>query len=309
MPPPYPRPGASRTPPSLRPLSAELSPLSRSDGSASLKAGDTHVLCAVHGPSAPRSYKWERWDRGVVSVAFSRGLMAGGSGASGAGSGPSVDDGGGADGERGSAAPAPPSSATTKSKSTMTSVPVAPPPGLGATERELEAFLRDALSHCIMLERYPRCVVQIVVQVVQSDGGAAGCALNCAALALMDAGVAMRGLPVAATCAVVPGFDGDEPTIWLDPTAEEEGGEGHAVAVHVTDASSSSATAGRTPAAGNGGDEDEEIVASLTFGAPISLKGLMASVEGARTSSAAVAAFMRLAVEQKVKREVQTLWS
>ncbi|KAL9190420.1 hypothetical protein ACHAXT_007631 [Thalassiosira profunda] len=294
----YPRPHTARSPASLRPLAAELSPLARSDGSASLKAGNTHVLCAVHGPAAPRSARWELYDRGVVSVAFSRGLMAQGAGAASS----TVDEVGGAaaaveggnDGESNSAS-------NVAQTSTMKAVAVPPPPGLGATERELERFLRDALSSCILLERYPRCVIQVVVQIVQSDGSVLGSAVNCAVLALMDAGVAMKGLPVASTCAVIPSAVGEgsgEATIWLDPTAEEEAGEGHAIAVHVTDMAATPAT-----------DKGDGIITSMTFGAPLSLKGLLASVEGSKASSAALVAFMRLAVEQKVQREVQTLWS
>mmetsp|Transcript_16576 Transcript_16576/g.36011 ORF Transcript_16576/g.36011 Transcript_16576/m.36011 type:complete len:318 (+) Transcript_16576:47-1000(+) len=317
MPPPYPRPNPARSPATLRPLSAELSPLSRSDGSASLKVGNTHVLCAVHGPVAPRVSRRERPDGATVSVAFSRGLMAHAAG-TGSANGASLDEnvvedgtttttttsssaaggGGGAKGRHSTSTTAPPPIA---SSSSMKTVPVPPPPGLGATERELEHFLRDALSSCVLLDQYPRCVIQVVVQVVQSDGCVLGSALNCAALALMDAGVAMAGLPVASTCVVVPGDEDGESTIWLDPTAEEEAGEGHAIAVHVTDMA-------QPP---NGADEgyDGEIIASLTFGAPLSLKGLLSSIESTRRSGAATVAFMRLAVEQKVQREVQTLWS
>ena len=169
-----------------------------------------------------------------------------------------------------------------------------------------------------MLERYPRCVIQVVVQIVQADGSVLGTAVNCAVMALMDAGVAMSGLPVASTCVVVPrgvvggGVDTDnnggetDDTIWLDPTAEEESGEGHSIVVLVTDmASSSSGCSAISKQSGNG----EEIITNFTFGAPMALKGLLSSVESAKSSSAAMVAFMRLAVEQKVQREVQTLWS
>merc|ERR1712160_30920 len=124
--------------------------------------------------------------------------------------------------------------------SMMKSVSVPPPPGLGASERELEYYLRDALSSCILLERYPRCVIQVLIQIIQADGCVLGSAVKCAVLALMDAGVAMGGLPVASTCVVIPSYkssydagemhnDGvekemnggtEETTIWLDPTAE-----------------------------------------------------------------------------------------
>ena len=293
----YPRPCRKRRATALRPLSAELSTLSRSDGSASLRTGDTHVLVAVHGPTAPRVSRWERYDRGTVSVAFSRGLMAHHSAAGASsmsssappsdGDGPSPSASGGEDapGER-----------------RMKSLPVPLPPGLGATERELEHFLRDALSSCIMLERYPRCVVQVVVQIVQADGGVLGAAVNCAVMALMDAGLAMRGLPVASTCVVFghgaggngkSGQEGvDGVSVWLDPTAEEESGVGHSTVVLVTDTS-----------------KESLILNNMTFGSPLSLEGLTCSIEVSNQMAVAMVKFMRLAVEQKVNKELQTLWS
>ena len=322
----YPRPHSTRTPTTLRPISAELSPLSRSDGSASLKVGNTHVLCAVHGPMSPRNSRWEKYDGGVVSVAFSRGLMSSGGGAAAA-SGASMTENldGVAAADVGNTDNNPPPATTTASSSIMKSVPLPPPPGLGATERELEYFVRDALSSCILLDRYPRCVIQVVLQIVAADGSVLGTAVNCAVLALMDAGVAMGGLPVASTCVVVPGHcfgdgnnatndgegsrvgnDDNAATIWLDSSAEEESGEGHAIVVLVTDMSSSSLS---TTAADDSNDDRGGIITSFTFGAPLPLNGLLSSVESAKTMSAAVVAFMRLAVEQKVHREVQTLWS
>ena len=206
----------------------------------------------------------------------------------------------------------------------MKTVPVPPPPGLGSTERELEYFLRDALSSCIIHERYPRCVIQVVIQIVQADGSVLGSAVNCALLALMDAGVAMWGLPVASTCVVIPKSCYDNTTtideddagvettkekhddvIWLDPTAEEEAGAGHAIVVIVTDdTKQNQQTIEKGEEVGEGG-----IITSFTFG-PLSLQGLLSSIKCMKeTSSAAMVAFMRLAVEQKVQREVQTLWS
>lgn len=174
------------------------------------------------------------------------------------------------------------------------------PPGGGATERELESFLSDALSSCIMLERYPRCVIQVVVQIVQADGSVLGTAVNCAALALMDAGVAMRGLPVATTCLVVgkqPQID--ESCIWIDPTAEEESAEKHSIAVLVTEAGSDDKEVGGCSA----------IITSLTCGAPLSMTGLIQCMESTDEYNRAMMAFMRMALEQKVQKEVETLWT
>ncbi len=47
-------------------------------------------------------------------------------------------------------------------------------------------------------------------EVVQADGSVLGSAINCVVLALLDAGVAMRGVLVAITCVVFD--DGDQRT-------------------------------------------------------------------------------------------------
>ena len=74
--------------------------------------------------------------------------------------------------------------------------------------------------------------------------------------------------------------------------------------------SASSHGASIDDAADNDDDDDSGgIITSITFGAPLSIKGLLSSAECAKQSSAAMVAFMRLAIEQKVQRESQTLWS
>lgn len=314
----YPRP-SNRKPSTLRPLAAELSPLHRSDGSASLKCGNTHILAAVQGPIAPRIPNRERYDRGIVSVAFSKGLVMMSNAASGGGNSTSagvVQDGDTKD------------DVASKSTNAMTSLSVPLPSGGGATERELEYFLRDALSSCIMLERYPRCVIQVVIQIVQADGSVLGTAVNCAVMALMDAGIAMRGLAVAATCVAInksltmdidTSDTNEKVTIWLDPTAEEESGEGHGMVVIVVDASKipKQSTSSSVTSISNDMDQvelnaeqdDANIITSFTYGAPLSLDGLLSSIESSKQSCAAFTAFMRLAVEQKVQKEEQTLWS
>ena len=181
----------------------------------------------------------------------------------------------------------------------------------GATEREVERFLADALAATIRTEAYPRTVIEVVVQILKSDGSAIGTALNASVLALMDAGVEMVGLPVATTCLVNEdgsGGDGDADSkkfeLRLDPCAEEEASGEGAVVIIVTNSSSSNA--GAVTSAGNGSNAG--ILSSMSFGTA-SLKAYLAACEGSARASKAVLAFLRLAVEQKVTREAQTLWS
>jgi hypothetical protein len=80
------------------------------------------------------------YDRGVVSVAYSRGLLSSG--------------GGGEEGGKEDA---------NVTNATMTKLfPL--PLGLDAIERELEHIVKDSLSSFVLLKNYPRCMIQIIVR-------------------------------------------------------------------------------------------------------------------------------------------------
>ena len=85
-----------------------------------------------------------------------------------------------------------------------------------AGERSLEALIRGAVEASLAPDRDPRTVLSVVVQVIKDDGSLFAAALNAATMALLDAGVGLVGLPLAA-CATFQGT-----TLVLDPSAEEE---------------------------------------------------------------------------------------
>ena len=234
---------------SLRPLAAEVSCLKRSDGSAKFSSGSTQILAAVYGPAAPRVPSRERVREAVIGVVFKFGTKA----------------------------------AATADNTTNVH------PGYGANEREIERFIGDSLMACIETDQYPRTVIEVVIQVIKSDGSLITSALNAATLALLDAGIQMKSLPIATTC-LVP-TNGDSSTeIRFDPTAEEESSDEYAAIVLATDS------------------VKEGVIASITFGS-LQLDSFLSSVEGASRASKAVVAFMRIVMEQKVNREAKTLWS
>ncbi len=78
----------------------------------------------------PRSLRLDRYDRSVVSVAFSRGLLFGG--------------GGGGGGEE-----------DANITNTMTTKLLPLPLGLDAIECKLERIVKDLLSSFVLLENYP----------------------------------------------------------------------------------------------------------------------------------------------------------
>lgn len=163
-------------------------------------------------------------------------------------------------------------------------------PSYGANERELERFIGDALMHCIAVDQYPRTVIEVVIQVLKADGSLVSNSLNGALLALMDAGIQMKSLSIATTCLVPINGDIINNPIRFDPTAEEESMDDYSVIVVATDT------------------VKEGIVTSMTFGS-FQLDSFLACMEGALRASKAVSAFMRIAMEQKIKREARTLWS
>ena len=64
-------------------------------------------------------------------------------------------------------------------------------------------FIADALVACVVAEQYPWMVIEVVVLwVIALDGLLIYTALNAATLALLDAGVEMKLLPVGTTCSV-----------------------------------------------------------------------------------------------------------
>lgn len=178
----------------LRPLAAEVSCLSRSDGSCKFSSGSTTILAAVFGPAAPRAVSRARNNEAIVAVVFKYGSKI--------------------------------SSSSTKDGSKSYH------PGYGTNERELERFIGDALQGCIETKFYPRTIIEVVIQVMNADGSVLSSAINAAVLALVDAGVRMNRIPIGTTC-LVKCTDASA-NILFDPTAEEESNEEYAAIILAT---------------------------------------------------------------------------
>ena len=67
-------------------------------------------------------------------------------------------------------------------------------------EIELSKVIREALEPIVFSEYYPRTVIDIFIEVLQSDGGTRCAGITAASLALADAGIPLRGL--VSSCAV-----------------------------------------------------------------------------------------------------------
>ena len=164
-------------------------------------------------------------------------------------------------------------------------------------EYEIGKFITEILSSCIDVSIFPRCIIEVVLQIIQSDGSLLSCLLHAAVAALMDAGVDLLYLPVATTCLVRTTIAGNSKkinnNIWLDPTsAEEQEERDSSILVLVNEQ--------RKP---------DRILGSHTVGPGVSLDELLACVQISSKACSAIPAFWRLAMEQKLNRESQTLWS
>ena len=89
-------------------------------------------------------------------------------------------------------------------------------PGPDRRSVEISKVSREALEAVIMKELFPRCGIDIFVEVLQADAGSRTACLNAASVALVDAGVPMKGMISSVAVAKVEG------NLVLDPMKEED---------------------------------------------------------------------------------------
>ena len=89
-------------------------------------------------------------------------------------------------------------------------------PGPDRRSVEISKVSREALEPIIMKELFPRSGIDIFVEVLQADAGTRTACLNAASVALVDAGIAMKGIVTAVAVAKVDG------QLVLDPMKEED---------------------------------------------------------------------------------------
>jgi len=167
-----------------------------------------------------------------------------------------------------------------------------------AYDREWENFLTGVLSSCIRKTAYPRSVIQIVLQIVAADGSVLSTCLHAAVAALMDAGIEMLRLPTAATCLLHSDGPDYPLTVQLDPSSDQEqASSSHGCIVVVTVPSTNKVLATHTMIRGQGSKGG------------CSIETLLQCCALSSRAGPAVVAFLRLAFEQKVQKEAQTLWS
>ncbi|ADC64482.1 exosome complex exonuclease 1 [Ferroglobus placidus DSM 10642] len=89
-------------------------------------------------------------------------------------------------------------------------------PGPDRRSVEISKVSREALESIIMKELFPRSSIDIFVEVLQADAGSRTACLNAASVALVDAGIPMKGIITSVAVAKVDGV------LVLDPMKEED---------------------------------------------------------------------------------------
>lgn len=86
-------------------------------------------------------------------------------------------------------------------------------------EVELSKMITESLEPSVFLERFPRSVVDIYINVLDADGGTRAASITAASLALADAGMPLRGL----VSAVAAGKVGDKVVLDLSDSEDKYG--------------------------------------------------------------------------------------
>jgi len=89
-------------------------------------------------------------------------------------------------------------------------------PGPDRRSVEISKVSREAFDLVVLKELYPRSGIDIFVEVLQADAGTRTACINAASVALVDAGIAMKGIVTAVAFAKVDG------EVVLDPFKDED---------------------------------------------------------------------------------------
>jgi exosome complex component RRP41 len=70
-------------------------------------------------------------------------------------------------------------------------------PGPDRRSREISKVISEALENVILVEKFPRATIDVNIEVLDAEAGTRCAGLTAAAVALVDAGIPMKDIPVA----------------------------------------------------------------------------------------------------------------
>jgi exosome complex component RRP41 len=78
-------------------------------------------------------------------------------------------------------------------------------PGPDRRSREISKVISEALENVIILEKFPRASIDVNIEVLDAEAGTRCAGLTAAAIALVDAGIPMKDIPVACASGKIDG--------------------------------------------------------------------------------------------------------
>jgi len=78
-------------------------------------------------------------------------------------------------------------------------------PGPDRRSREISKVISEALENIILVEKYPRASIDVNIEVLDAEAGTRCAGLTAAAVALVDAGIPMKDIPVACAAGKIEG--------------------------------------------------------------------------------------------------------
>jgi exosome complex component RRP41 len=78
-------------------------------------------------------------------------------------------------------------------------------PGPDRRSREISKVISEALENVILLERFPRASIDVNIEVLDAEAGTRCAGLTAAAVALADAGIPMKDIPVSCAAGKIEG--------------------------------------------------------------------------------------------------------
>jgi exosome complex component RRP41 len=78
-------------------------------------------------------------------------------------------------------------------------------PGPDRRSREISKVISEALENVIIVEKYPRASIDVNIEVLDAEAGTRCAGLTAAAVALVDAGIPMKDIPVSCAAGKIDG--------------------------------------------------------------------------------------------------------
>jgi len=78
-------------------------------------------------------------------------------------------------------------------------------PGPDRRSREISKVISEALENIILVEKYPRASIDVNIEVLDAEAGTRCAGLTAAAVALVDAGIPMKDIPVSCAAGKIDG--------------------------------------------------------------------------------------------------------